>query len=425
MRDEYSPPLEAYRASFREDAESFLAHLACTDEREIFPDDVAVPRTKSPRSRRRPLSRRTVETRRAQIRWAAAALVETGHPPESLRTLRDLVQPVGRVRDILVFHRRRALERRGIDAGAAEAKRLDVRTTHLAGIADVLRQIAVYHFKDSPEGPLPEADVARITAWANSVAPEARVTMTDKNMRRLRALVEPRTYALLLHYPRALMKRAAAVQAGGPDREPNPRAAALLAMYAVALEILTVCPLRRDNLAGLRLDRHLRRARPGGLISDIHLAAAEVKNAEAVHWPLAPGSARLVEEYLRKHRPHLAEAGNPFLFPGRGQRGRGAQDLAIGLTKLVEREIGVEFNLHLMRHFAVLLYLRAHPGQYEVVRRILGHRKVETTKTFYAGLEGAAAAGLHQAVVCDERRATRLLAAGAFGREDRRRGARA
>jgi integrase len=45
---------------------------------------------------------------------------------------------------------------------------------------------------------------------------------------------------------------------------------------------------------------------------------------------------------------------------------------------------------HLFRHVAAKLFLDAQPGAYEVVRRVLGHRSIETTTGFYTGLETAA-----------------------------------
>ena len=44
------------------------------------------------------------------------------------------------------------------------------------------------------------------------------------------------------------------------------------------------------------------------------------------------------------------------------------------------------------RHIAALIYLRLNPGGYEVMRRVLGHKKMDTTSNFYAGLEATAAA---------------------------------
>ncbi len=44
-------------------------------------------------------------------------------------------------------------------------------------------------------------------------------------------------------------------------------------------------------------------------------------------------------------------------------------------------------NAHLFRHLVGMLYLQRHPGSYELVRRILGHKKMATTLSFYTDLE--------------------------------------
>jgi integrase len=46
---------------------------------------------------------------------------------------------------------------------------------------------------------------------------------------------------------------------------------------------------------------------------------------------------------------------------------------------------------HLFRHAGAKLFLDANPGAYEVVRRVLGHRSLNTTTNFYTGLETARA----------------------------------
>jgi hypothetical protein len=51
----------------------------------------------------------------------------------------------------------------------------------------------------------------------------------------------------------------------------------------------------------------------------------------------------------------------------------------------------MRINVHLFRHVAAKLYLDANPGGYEVVRRVLGQRSLNTTINFYTGLETAAA----------------------------------
>ena len=46
-------------------------------------------------------------------------------------------------------------------------------------------------------------------------------------------------------------------------------------------------------------------------------------------------------------------------------------------------------NVHLFRHLAGYLFLKAHPGEYEPVRQLLGHKSIQTTISFYVGLEEA------------------------------------
>jgi hypothetical protein len=77
--------------------------------------------------------------------------------------------------------------------------------------------------------------------------------------------------------------------------------------------------------------------------------------------------------------------------------------LAIGLSSRIEAELGVPVNLHLLRHFAAWLFLKRNPGAYETVRRLLGHRNINTTIKWYAGLEGNAAARQFDAAFLAER----------------------
>jgi integrase len=64
----------------------------------------------------------------------------------------------------------------------------------------------------------------------------------------------------------------------------------------------------------------------------------------------------------------------------------------------VFRFTGLQFNPHLFRHLAAKLFLEQRPGQYEVVREVLGHASMRTTTGSYTGGE-ARAAGDHFAEV--------------------------
>ena len=43
--------------------------------------------------------------------------------------------------------------------------------------------------------------------------------------------------------------------------------------------------------------------------------------------------------------------------------------------------------MHQFRHAAAAILLKHKPGEYELVRRVLGHRNIQTTINFYCGLE--------------------------------------
>ena len=57
------------------------------------------------------------------------------------------------------------------------------------------------------------------------------------------------------------------------------------------------------------------------------------------------------------------------------------------ITDRVEKATGLFITVHQFRHAAAAIWLRHHPGDYETVRRMLGHRNIKTTINFYCGLE--------------------------------------
>ena len=57
------------------------------------------------------------------------------------------------------------------------------------------------------------------------------------------------------------------------------------------------------------------------------------------------------------------------------------------IVERIEKSTGTRITVHQFRHAAGALILRHRPGEYELVRRILGHKSAETTKRFYLALE--------------------------------------
>ena len=148
-----------------------------------------------------------------------------------------------------------------------------------------------------------------------------------------------------------------------------------------------MAPIRSKNLVSLDIDRHLR---PAGRKLMLTIPADEVKNGVDLDFELPDQSANLIRWYIKHMRE--AEPGNSALFPSPNGGYKDKDTLAIQLMETVKRYTGFTVNLHLFRHIAALIYLRLNPGGYEVMRRVLGHQKMDTTSNFYAGLEATAAA---------------------------------
>jgi len=382
MRDEFTTPLDRFPDSFQQDVDRFLEGLRGHRLGGVYRAPGAVFRAagqdgrgaKAPRSRAQ--SPRTIKTRAEQIRAAAAALLQQGVPLESMTSLRDLVSPPERPRQILEFHldrlkaRMTAAGRR--DANAAED---DPTSGYVAALAEVLRMIAVHHVG------LPEPEIEEILHLRAAVRPETQGTMNETVARKLRALNEPDTLAMLLHLPAEWMRRL-------PELQLRPRDAALVAMYATALEILLAVPLRRRNLIELEIERHLVIDHRTGAVTGLDIPAAATKTRkQPIVWDFTPRVAAMIGTYISKYRPLLAGGDNRFLFPGLGDRHRDPGDFANELSTRVERELGTDFNLHLVRHLTAWRLLKRIPGAYELVSRVLGHASPKTTITYYCGLE--------------------------------------
>jgi integrase len=161
----------------------------------------------------------------------------------------------------------------------------------------------------------------------------------------------------------------------------------VLGQMAVAIELLLLTGLRAKNLARLELDRHLV---PLGKKLMLIVPAAEVKNGIDLTFDLPTESVELLRWYLKSSR--RAEPGCMALFLNADGLPKDQDTLAIQINATVKRYLGFTVNPHLFRHIAAHMYLLRNPGGYEVMRRVLGHKRMETTSKFYAGLESLAAA---------------------------------
>lgn len=324
----------------------------------------------------KPASETTLKSYKYTVCQIAGALRRKGLDISDLRSLADLFQPEN-VAAAVEFLR----ERTGQD-----------QSSMLHHIATQAIAIARHHAGFS------EREIGRLKNLQRKVLLK-KDGLTSKNKERLAQFQSEANQHRLLCLPIKTFHRL------GRHEEVQQRDA-LDAQCALAIEILLFAPIRRRNLVALNLERHIHiqkdRSQTRVFIS---IPAQEVKNAVDLDFELPPESGEILKTYINRFRPRLlngTDAG--WLFPG-GQEGahKAPEQFARNVTAFVRRETGLEINLHLFRHITAMLYLNAHPGSYEVVRRTHGHKKIETTTSHYTGLETAAATRQFDGAILQQR----------------------
>ena len=218
--------------------------------------------------------------------------------------------------------------------------------------------------------------------------------LTDKNIAFLRQVLTPGVWERVLKLPFTMMADARRQQAHGSVR------AAVTAQLAVAIAILSVAPIRLQNLTAIRLGTNL--IKPGGPASDYWLAFPDydVKNRIRLEFPLEQYLTRLIEEYVHDFRPTLLRGRNEdYLFPGQREGAKEKISFSGQIVGRIFKATGLKMTVHQFRHAAGAIILKQRPGEYELVRQLLGHRSVQTTITSYIGLDGIQASEIFTNIV--------------------------
>ena len=113
----------------------------------------------------------------------------------------------------------------------------------------------------------------------------------------------------------------------------------------------------------------------------------------------------MIERYLDSYRPLLCGGRSEWIFPGRDDGPKRPGSLGPQVKRIIHKHTGLEVHAHLMRHIGAKLFLDCNPGLYEVVRRVLVHRSIDTTTESYTGFETKSAARQFDDVILEQRRA--------------------
>jgi hypothetical protein len=318
----------------------------------------------------RPLKRSTLRQRRVELLAAARMAVKTGVPMDSLDSLSALLKPDVAEKVLDAYWQRNG------------------ETPKLFTINLACRFVAIARETNC----LDEEACERLDQMRQDLEDHRRGGLTDKNIAFIRQVLTPGVWDRVVNLPLEMMAAA--------RQQPAPVRAAVTAQLAIAIGILTAAPVRLANLTAIRLGINL--IKPDGRNSGYWLVFPEydVKNRVKLEYPLAPYLTRLIDEYVHDFRPVLLfEGTEDWLFPGQTRGPKHEVCLSSQITKRVFKATGLRMTVHQFRHAAGALILKHRPGEYELVRRLLGHRNVQTTINAYIGLENIQASEIFSEIV--------------------------
>ena len=156
-------------------------------------------------------------------------------------------------------------------------------------------------------------------------------------------------------------------------------ARARLVRDGLMIALLSLCPIRLGNFAGLRIGRQIRR------IGDnwwIILEAAETKSGRADERPVPEILTEHIDRWLERWRPLFLRPADAFWASTKG--GRLAYTY-VGqiITETTLRELGVAINPHLFRDCAVYTVATEAGDRMGIASGLLQHTDPHTTEKYY------------------------------------------
>jgi hypothetical protein len=322
----------------------------------------------------RPLKPSTIRTRRAELAAAARMAVKIGVPVATLDSLAALLAP--------------EVAEKVFDAYWAR----NGETPKLFTIDLARRFVGIAKETKC----LDEDACGRLEEMWQELEDRRQGGLTEKNIAFIRQVMTPGVWQRVVRLPAEMMASARADQAHAPNR------AAVTAQLAVAVAILSLAPVRLANLTSIRLGMNL--SKPDGPDSNywLHFPDYDVKNRVKLDYRLEGRVTKLIDEYVHNFRPTLLRRRNEdWLFPGQRGGAKGKVSFSGQITERIYRATGLRMTVHQFRHAAGAIILLRRPGEYELVRQLLGHRNVQTTINCYIGLENIRASEIFSQIVME------------------------
>lgn len=355
----YALSWSSFPLSLEADVDAWLAETSAED---LFADNAPL----------RPVADITKRGQKGTLLRMASSAVHAGIDIHSLKHLADLVAI-----DVV----KRALR-------WVHEHRLDGNVTGTLGnAASVLRNAAKWYVKVTPE------HLEVLNRVVRQASPKDTGTITRKNREALEPFKDERTLVKLLQLPRNLMHEA--------GRARSPRVAATIHETALAVALLTFCPVRASNLLSIELDRHIIRHGKGYKSRTVlHFPADEVKNDQDLAFELPNALVQIIDTFISEHRHELSQHAGKFLFAGRSRAGTvDVSTMSRRITRALQRHVGVRLTFHQFRHLAVLIFGTFHKNDFEAMRLLMGHKSTSTVMKYYAMIETDAVHRAYAAVL--------------------------
>ncbi|MFO0996645.1 MAG: site-specific integrase [Alphaproteobacteria bacterium] len=350
----------AFPPSLKADLDAYLAMRM----EPALHDELVVP----------PISEVTAISTRWAVKHYASALVQKGMAPTHIRELNDLFEA-----------------ERFVSAAKFLVNQQERRSPYLAvRVLSAVIPIARWWTATDPK------QLRQMRQLRTRLKPR-EMGLNDKSRDRLRRIMNDEAIRALVGLPRALMREADAIR-------PVTRSSARLAEMATIIELLLISTIRVTRLCRLRIDKHIQ-LRPREGKGWLEVPNERTGSGVPLRYQLPRHSVAIVQKFIDWYRPNLVRGPSPYLIVGSHlNRPR----FPVNVTKQVRRVIadrtGLTVTPTMFRHLAAALHLRRHPGQFELVSRLLGHRHLQSTVRLYGPLNDTFAMRRYHNVVVKEPR---------------------